>query len=48
VLEDAELVIEEIEQRRRSGRPYLLYRLNPGAAGSRATEGPYELLATLL
>jgi predicted ArsR family transcriptional regulator len=41
VLEDAELVIEEIEQRRRPGRPRLLYRLNPGAAGSWGTEGPY-------
>jgi len=48
LLEDAGLVVEEIEQRRRPGRPRLLYRLNPDIRGSWGTDGPYELLATLL
>ena len=48
VLKDAELVVEEIEQRSRPGRPRLLYRLNPDAVGFWGTEGPYELLASLL
>src|ERR1039458_8479697 len=48
VLKDAELVVEEIEQRSRPRRPRLLYRLNPDAVGFWGTEGPYELLASLL
>lgn len=48
VLKDAELVIEEIEKRRRPGRPRLMYRLNPEAAGTWGTAGPYEYLAEIL
>jgi predicted ArsR family transcriptional regulator len=48
VLMDAELVVEEVEARRRPGRPRHLYRLNPEARGTWGTEGPYELLASLL
>lgn len=48
VLKDAELVVEETEVRGRPGRPRLLYRLNPDMAGTWGTEGPYELLASLL
>ncbi len=48
VLTDAALVGEEHERRNRPGRPRLLYRVNPAICGSWGTEGPYELLATLL
>jgi hypothetical protein len=46
--EDAGLIVEEIEQRSRPGRPRLLYRLNPDIRGTWGTDGPYKLLATLL
>jgi predicted ArsR family transcriptional regulator len=48
VLKDALLVFEEYERRNRPGRPRLLYRVSPDIGGSWGTEGPYELLATLL
>ena len=48
VLKDAGLVIEEVEKRDRPGRPRLLYRLNPDAAGSWGTPGAYAWLARLL
>ena len=48
VLKDAELVIDELEDRDRPGRPRLLYRLHPEAAGSWGTAGPYAWLAKLL
>ncbi|MGH9828371.1 MAG: helix-turn-helix transcriptional regulator [Blastocatellia bacterium] len=51
VLKDAELVVEEVEEvevRERPGRPRLLYRLHPEAAGSWGTSGPYAWLAGLL
>ncbi|MGH9028679.1 MAG: helix-turn-helix transcriptional regulator [Acidimicrobiales bacterium] len=48
VLKEAGLVLEHAEVRDRPGRPRLLYRLNPEVRGTWGTEGPYELLATLL
>ncbi len=48
VLEGAGLVIEELEGRKRPGRPRLMYRLNPEAAGTWGTPGPYHYLALLL
>lgn len=48
VLRDAGLVVEEVEERDRPGRPRLLYRLNPEVGGTWGTSGPYEELATLL
>ena len=48
VLKDAGLVIEEIEERSRPGRPRLLYRLAPEAAGRWNTPGAYAWLAGLL
>ena len=49
VLVDAGLVLEELEpESGRPGRRPLLYRLHPEAAGAWGTEGPYELLASLL
>lgn len=48
VLKDAELVVEEAEHRDRPGRPRLLYRLHPEAAGKWDTPGAYAWLATLL
>jgi predicted ArsR family transcriptional regulator len=48
VLKEAGLVLEQAEVRDRPGRPRLLYRLNPEVRGSWGTEGPYEVLATLL
>jgi predicted ArsR family transcriptional regulator len=48
VLKDAELIVDEIEDRDRPGRPRLLYRLHPEAAGSWGTAGPYAWLAQLL
>ncbi len=48
VLKDAYLVIEEMEKRDVAGRPRLLYRLHPEAAGKWTTPGPYAWLAGLL
>ncbi len=48
VLKDAGLVVEEIEQRSRPGRPRLLYRLAPETAGRWGTPGAYAWLAGLL
>lgn len=48
VLEDAGLVVEEVEKRSRPGRPRLLYRLHPEAAGQWETPSPYAWLARLL
>jgi predicted ArsR family transcriptional regulator len=48
VLKEAGLVVEETEKRNRIGRPRLLYRLHPEAAGLWGTPGPYAWLAQLL
>ncbi|MGH9170564.1 MAG: helix-turn-helix transcriptional regulator [Acidimicrobiales bacterium] len=48
VLKDAWLVVEEVENRSRPGRPRLLYRLHPEVAGRWGTPGAYAWLATLL
>ena len=48
VLKDAGLVTEEAERRDRPGRPRLLYRLHPEAAGEWGTPGAYAWLAGLL
>jgi predicted ArsR family transcriptional regulator len=48
VLRDAGLVTEETERRDRPGRPRLLYRLHPEAAGEWGTPGAYAWLAGLL
>lgn len=48
VLKEAGLVLEEPEDRRKPGRPRLLYRLHPEAAGSWGTSGAYAWLASLL
>ena len=48
VLKDAGLILEEIESRNRPGRPRLLYRLHPEAAGKWGTPGAYGWLAGLL
>jgi len=48
VLKEAGLVTEEVEQRSRPGRPRLLYRLHPEAAGRWGTPGAYAWLASLL
>lgn len=48
VLRDAGLVVEGVEQRSRPGRPRLLYRLAPEAAGRWGTPGGYAWLASLL
>lgn len=48
VLKDAGLIVDEIEHRQRPGRPRLLYRVDPEAAGAWGTPGPYEYLAFLL
>jgi predicted ArsR family transcriptional regulator len=48
VLRDAGLVIGQAERRDRPGRPRLLYRLHPEAAGAWGTDGPYTWLAGLL
>ncbi len=48
VLKDAGLVVEEVEERSRPGRPRLLYRLAPEAAGRWGTPGAYAWLAGLL
>lgn len=48
LLKEAGLVIEESERRDRPGRPRLLYRLNPDAAGRWEAPGAYAWLAGLL
>ncbi len=48
VLKGARLVVEEVEERRRPGRPALLYRVHPEATGAWGTAGPYAWLAGLL
>lgn len=48
ILVDAGLLIEEVEESGRPGRPRLLYRLHPETAGTWDTAGPYEYLASLL
>jgi predicted ArsR family transcriptional regulator len=48
VLKDTGLVVEEVEQRTRPGRPRLLYRLAPEMAGRWGTLGAYAWLASLL
>ena len=48
VLKDAGLVVEELEDRARPGRPRLLYRLHPDASGRWGTAGAYPWLASLL
>jgi predicted ArsR family transcriptional regulator len=48
VLSDAGLVIEQAERRGGPGRPRLLYRLHPEAAGAWGTAGPYTWLAGML
>ena len=51
VLVEAGLLVEEVEEvleRRRPGRPRLLYRLAPEAEGSWGTAGPLEFLASAL
>ena len=48
VLKDAGLVVEEVEERSRPGRPRLLYRLAPETAGRWGTPGAYAWLAGLL
>lgn len=48
ILKEAGLVTEEVERRDRPGRPRLLYRLNPEAAGEWGTPGAYAWLAGLL
>ncbi len=48
ILKNAGLLIEEIERRDRPGRPRLLYRLDPEAAGSWGTSGAYAWLSRLL
>lgn len=48
VLKSAGLVIEEPERRDRPGRPRLLYRLHPEAAGRWDTPGAYTWLASVL
>jgi predicted ArsR family transcriptional regulator len=48
ILKEAGLVAEEIEKRSRPGRPGLLYRAHPEAAGKWNLPGAYSWLATLL
>jgi predicted ArsR family transcriptional regulator len=48
VLKDAGLVVEEVENRTRPGRPRLFYRLAPEVAGRWGTPGAYAWLASLL
>lgn len=49
ILVDAGLVLEQLEpESGRPGRRALQYRLDPEAAGTWGTPGPYELLAALL
>jgi predicted ArsR family transcriptional regulator len=48
VLKETDLVTEEVEMRDSPGRPRLLYRLHPEAAGKWETSGAYAWLAGLL
>ena len=48
VLRDAGLVVEEVEERDRPGRPRLMYRIAPEVEGSWGTSGPLEFLAQAL
>lgn len=48
VLKQAKLVVEEVEDRARPGRPRLLYHLHPEAPERWGTSGAYPWLATLL
>jgi predicted ArsR family transcriptional regulator len=48
VLREAGLVTEETEREGRPGRPRLLYRPHPEAAGAWGTPGPYAWLAAML
>lgn len=48
VLKDANLVVEEVEDRARPGRPRLLYRLHPEVMDRWGTTGAYSWLAGLL
>src|SRR5665811_286411 len=48
VLKRADFIAEEVEKRGVAGRPRLLYRLHPEAAGKWSTPGPYTWLAGLL
>lgn len=48
ILKDSGLVVEELEQRSRPGRPRLLYRLHPEAPERWGTSGAYPWLAALL
>ena len=47
-LRDVGLVVEELAEPAGPGRPALLYRPNPGAAGRWESGSPYEQLASLL
>lgn len=48
VLKDASLVVEEVEDRARPGRPRLLYRLHPEVLDRWGATGSYAWLAGLL
>ncbi len=48
VLKDANLVVEEVEERARPGRPRLLYRLHPEVPERWGGTGAYLWLASLL
>jgi predicted ArsR family transcriptional regulator len=48
VLKDARLIVEEVEDRSRPGRPRLLYRLHPEVQDRWGTAGAYSWLANLL
>jgi predicted ArsR family transcriptional regulator len=48
VLREAGLVVEEVEERDRPGRPRLMYRIAPEVEGSWGTRGPLDFLAQAL
>lgn len=48
VLKEANLVVEEVEERSRPGRPRLLYRLHPEVSDRWSPTGAYSWLASLL
>ncbi len=48
VLKDADLVVEEVEERTRPGRPRLLYHLHPEVSDRWGAPGAYSWLASLL
>ncbi len=48
VLKSVDLVVEQTDKRAVAGRPRLLYRLHPEAAGKWSTPSPYAWLARLL